>query len=159
MSQQEAFFPWRDFSLWLREGMVAGRILNKVMMSSWPPERRPKEELLTAHPEERELLINVWKWAPSEEYRNVLTSVVEESKIGHTYPVLTEDKARTLWLALTDYGTATEHFRTLLQELKAFASPTQSDLEALIRGIMDGLWRTIGPSMDPDRSTIEKSSY
>jgi hypothetical protein len=157
--QRQAFFPWRNFSLWLRDGLVAGRILNKVMMSSWPAERRPRDELLMVHGEEIELLWNVLKWAPSDEYRDTLNSIVKVARTGHTYPILQENEARTLWLALTDYGTATNQFEALLQELKSFAAPAQSDLETLIRTLMDSLWRTIGPSMDPDRSAIEKSLY
>jgi hypothetical protein len=48
-------FPWKDFAVWLREGITAARILNKFMIASWPEEhRRERGVSLTPVPVRRE---------------------------------------------------------------------------------------------------------
>ena len=89
-----------------------------------------------------------------EEYTGVLghLATIEPTK---EYPELTNNEARTLWLALREYGTATESYQGLQNGLTEYLSQFTAD-EA-IRSGMDALWCSIGPALDPNRGNIEEA--
>jgi hypothetical protein len=150
----EQYFPWRTVQLWLRDGFLAGWILNKVMIASWPKEKRPYAAAL--FPEEKRLLKEVLIWV--EENADLKLSQkplrrLLEVKDGHEYPELEDEDARALWLILSQYGTAMRDYGTLHEQLRDYIAQRE-DLDDMVRGWWDGIWRSIGPALEPDRKNI-----
>lgn len=153
---EDIYFPWHKFQLWLRSGFNAGCLLNKVMISSWPEGDRPYSPKSSL--EEVELLEKVQGWAVDtgkREYAEVLHHCLARIKSFNEYPELTNNEARVLWLALSEYGTATESYQCLQNDLTEYLSHAEPD-EAIRNG-MDALWRSIGPALDPNRDNIEEA--
>ena len=149
-----AYFPWHKFQLWLRSGFWAGFLLNKVIIASRSERPYPPQSLQ----EEIELLQKALEWAQDTnkgEYVEVLTPLARIEP-PNEYPELTNYQARTLWLALSEYGTATEAYQSLhnslAERLRQFTDPDEA-----IKNSMDALWRSIGPALDPERSNIEEA--
>lgn len=152
----EHYFPWHRFQLWLREGFRAGSILNKVMIASWPPDRHPGGQQPRSDPEELELLDSVLGRTQDEQERTIIQRLLSNLKSTEAYPPLNDEEARTLWLALSHYGTTTERYTTLHTHLKPYLM-SLNDPDTMTKQWMDCLWRSIGPAMDPDRKEIENS--
>lgn len=153
-------FPWHKFQLWLRSGFHAGLLLNKIMIASWPETKQqyPLQGHIESLPEEIELLKEVWTWAEKTgrgEYMEVLGHLVE-IKPYNKYPKLTNNGARILWLALSEYGTATESYQGLQNGLREYLIQF-TDADEAVRSGMDALWRSIGPALDPNRDNIKEA--
>ncbi len=150
------YFPWHKFQLWLRSGFCAGFLLNKIMVASWPEDKRPYS--LQSDPEEIELLQKALLWAEEAkktEYMEVLSLLARMEPLS-AYPELTNSQARTLWLALSEYGTATESYQRLQNGLIEYLGQFTDPVEAM-KNSMDALWRSIGPALDPNRDNIEEA--
>ena len=153
----DIYFPWHKFQLWLRSGFFAGFLLNKIMIASWPEDEKPFPP--QSHPEEIELLKKALEWAQDTnkgEYVEVLNPLTTIEPPGK-YPKLANNEARTLWLALSEYGTATESYQGLQNDLRKYLGQFVANPDKAIKNGMDALWRSIGPALDPERSNIEEA--
>jgi hypothetical protein len=154
--QQRRLFPWHQFQLWLREGFVAGAILNKVVIASWAEEDRDSKQVCKLTNEEHELL---WGAASSPGQPEILYWLAKLPE-GQNYPALEDQDARALWVALSEYGTKNKQFQGLHSQLKKFVSSFSNfdNFDSLIHTSMDVLWRSIGPATDPIRANVDKAA-
>ena len=147
-------FPWHKFQLWLRTGFCAGTILNKIVLASWPKNERPYPPQSTV--EEIELLNMIREWAEKigkEEYVILLDHLVVITP-PNEYLELSSDEARTLWLALNEYGIAIESLHNVQSIIKSYLDQAPNNEEAIKNG-MDVLWRSLGPALDPNIFRIQ----
>jgi hypothetical protein len=116
----EVKFPWKDFAVWLREGITAARILNKFMIASWPEEqRRERGVSLTPVPvrrEETELLRAVEARAARE--RAEALKFADKLEEGRAYFAISAAQAQSLWSAFMEYGTGGERSHAIKEGLK-----------------------------------------
>ena len=158
-------FPWRDFALWLREGIRAAAILNKFITASLPEDRRPGKQAPLVHSEEVELLEVIRKEYPQfipHEQQDHLPRVIEaidfaikNLKYNNTYFPIPEDHLQLLWLALTEYGVRGTRYSNIKDKLRTFSQTSPRDPESVAEALMDCIWRSLGPAAAPDRSTIK----
>jgi hypothetical protein len=154
MEANRTYFPWHPFQLWLREGIFAGFILNKLMIASWPQEKRPFAPMV--FPEEVELLGKIFYWARAHGLEKVPFELLSALSPGSDYPALSDQDVRSLWRAVTEYGVSNERYHGLHAQLRDHLTAAP-DLDSAIRDGMDALWRSIGPALDPDRGNIERA--
>lgn len=166
MKSDRNYFPWHTFQLWFREGFRAGAILNKVMVASWSKEQR--QQLLEQrrfaainHPEELDLLREVAQWLRTNGKEGEARTIDERlAKLAPytEYPPLSDEEARTLWRILSEYGVSTERYRYLHGQVRAFVAGFGGDTDKAIQGVMDAIWRSMGPALDPIRENVEKAA-
>lgn len=146
--ESDVTFPWRDFSLWLGEGVLAATIVNKFMVAACPESQRPQKQALDVQPEERELLrlareqVDVTHRPSIETACNVLAD-------ASVYPAIPESDITLLWDALSEYGIKNEHFNLMKDELTCSSG----------QEIMFRIWRSLGPAIaDPSMIGDETAS-
>ena len=150
MSQDSNFpFPWKDFALWLREGVIGARILNKLMRAS-----NPAGPAMRVIPEEVDLLNTVQKLKTSHDaHRAALNNLVETLKPNSHYPnTIKNEQIQALWVILMDYGMSAENTEKIKGQLEEFLGAQSTPAEVF----MDCVWRSLGPALAPERNMIEE---
>ncbi len=149
----EKYFPWESFQLWLHEGIVAGRILNRIIMESWPGEKKGSYQASIAN-EQHEFLNAIKSWAKQNSKPRFCEVVDLVLQSEPAYPKLNDEQAQLLFEAVSEYGTASRRFvEKVLPALKEYMA-SFSDSEAGLKQEFDAIWRSIGPSLSPDRTGL-----
>jgi len=156
------YFPWHSFQLWLREGLFMGSLLNKLKIAS-QDKNKTQPYPPKSHQEEIDLLNEVLKWISSpkgEKYGGSIAVIKQLIALGPNkeYPKLKNEEARTLWQALSEYGTSTARYEKLDEKLGRYLTSFDGDAAMVRKKWMNGLWRSIGPAMDPDRKAIVEAA-
>lgn len=152
----ESTFP-RDFALWLREGVIAARILNKFMLAASPQGTRPIEQPPVVHKEEVTLLRAIRDDAAETGHQslNVMDEVINMLAPDKPYPSITKQHVRMLGMVLSAYGLRSNRYGTVKDQLLQFAQPYDGRTDTLVESFMNGVWRSLGPAVAPDESMIK----
>ena len=155
----ESVFP-RDFALWLRDGVIAARILNNLMLAASPEGTRPVAQPPVVHKEEVALLraFRDDAAATGHEALNILDEVIRTLTPDHPYPSISKHNVRQLGMALMAYGTRGHRYGSVKDQLVQFAQPYTGTTEVLIGNLMNGIWKSLGPAVAPDQSMIRGAS-
>lgn len=141
MTENTGTFPWEDFSLWLKEGIVAATIVNKFMLVLWKKRLRPSTQSLSVQAEELDLLRRT-RSVVTPKHHAVLDMVYGVLTKSSVYQSIPEDKIQSLWDALREYATNDQRFNSLKDQLTVFlkVSPDGAVL-------MKNIWGSLGPAV------------
>jgi hypothetical protein len=151
MSEQK-YFPWEPFQRWLHEGIVAGWILNRIMIESSGEKKSFYPASLAK--EQREFLNGVKLWAEKAGKASFCEAVSLVLQSDGGLPKLNEQQAQVLFEAVSEYGTASSRFLQVLPALKEYVV-SLPDVDAALKQEFDAIWRSIGPSLSLDRTGLQ----
>jgi hypothetical protein len=150
-------FPWQDFSEWLREGVVAARILNNFMLASSSEDTRPIKELPIVRQEELSLLQVIRDYAidAGDNSKDAWVETISALAVDKPYPSISERNLRMLGKALMEYGPHSRRYGPMINQLARFARPYTANPDALVSTLMNNTWRGLGPAVAPDPNMLE----
>jgi hypothetical protein len=148
---EQKYFPWESFQRWLHEGVVAGSILNRIMIESFGDKKSSYQASIAK--EQREFLNGVKVWAEKAQKAKFCEAVNLVLQSDSGLPKLNDEQAQVLFEAVSEYGTASSRFLQVLPALKEYVA-SLPDVDAVLKQEFDAIWRSIGPSLSPDRTGL-----
>lgn len=147
---EEVYFPWRDFEPWLKEGLVCSQILNKLLIASWPIERRPATLEPVATGKEITLLRGIAEQTGNEHWQRRLNNLIEKVVSNSMlYPALNEEaESREVWLALSEHGTSSKLYSNLAPKLERYIEHLKKERpDSIADRMLYVMWNLLGPAL------------
>lgn len=135
-------FPWRSFTSWLREGIQAAFVMNKLMLL-----RSDRGFRVAATDEEARFLDKVSSYLP--EYRDTIDAAMEGLKTSEPPDRETIER---LWIGFHEYGLNSPACAEVVSKLgrSVFRSLSYTDQAIAAQGLLEGVWRSLGPAVAPE---------
>lgn len=144
--QDRARYPYGEVIAIFRKALIAGLIMNKLMVMTWPASERADRPVGRVYLSELELLAEAEAVVP-EPHKASIGNVRAKLNVGEEYPSLSDDAVLALGNALNQYG-------SLLPESKNAAAAfgiidEQRGIESMVDALLSTIWGSIPPSMAP----------
>jgi len=154
-------FPYTEYGLSLRNAIVTGNIVNKLVISTWPVDEIPNPQRPIVEDEELGLLEDVVAWAPTED-KQLVQDVMGKLQRGEPYFEPNIDEIQRLYEILTEYNTDNSRNNPLISQIMKSIQPLQDDPDRALDYLMGSIWNTLlaagGTERDEFKELLHKES-